>query len=301
MILYKLRLGWWNVALSPSAPQANSNASDDGYNLICGHIRKLIIEESCDFLALCEVSSVDVEYITQNLGLSDISIIDLTQNVGRTRFDIAVIYNNRKITVKFKKSLSKIRTGETVKGAQLVELVNLDDQKKINVYLCHWASRLNGSGEEKRIQSARIVEDSAFELINSGVDVIVMGDFNDNPYDVSLRKYMNATRCIDAVRKYPADYLYNPFWRNLVSEQKHSHINCSMPYRSGTLKFKEFSGTFWHAYDQILLSSGFVTDKDWNLNEFMTKVVTSDELLRDFNDKQIFIDHLPVICEIVRT
>ncbi|WP_139799914.1 endonuclease/exonuclease/phosphatase family protein [Plesiomonas shigelloides] len=300
MILYSLRFGWWNVALSPAAPQAKSNANDDNYNIICAHIRRLLTQESCDLLALCEVSSADVEYIAENIGIDDISTLDLTDSVGRTRFDMAVIYNNRRILVSDREYLSKVTTGQTVKGAQVVQVTNIDDGKVIYFYLCHWASRLNGDGERKRINSAVMVKDSAFELIEAGNDVIIMGDFNDNPYDVSLREHMNATRCLDAVRKYPVEYLYNPFWRSLVSENMHYHANENESYSSGTLKFKEFAGTMWHSYDQILLSSGFVSGQTWRLNELATKVVMVDEIISDFNNNNVFIDHLPVVCEITR-
>ncbi|TOL45198.1 hypothetical protein CGH96_23345, partial [Vibrio parahaemolyticus] len=154
MLLYNLRFGWWNVALSPAAAQAKSKANDTNYATLCAHIETLMKEQSCDFLALCEVSSKDVRYLAESLELEGITILDLTEKVGRTRFDMAVIYNNQKIKVRHSHNLSKIMTGNTVKAAQLVEVENLDDSKVIHAYLCHWASRLNGDGEARRIAAA---------------------------------------------------------------------------------------------------------------------------------------------------
>ncbi|HFG2176232.1 TPA: endonuclease/exonuclease/phosphatase [Vibrio cholerae] len=300
MLLYNIRFGWWNVALSPSAPQAKSKASNKTYPIILNHIRTLMLDCSCDFLALCEVSTQDVQYISEKLGLDDVSILDLTNQVGRTRFDMAVIYKNKKINVQLKSTLSKPFTGNTVKAAQLVEVKNIDDAKLIYIYLCHWASRLNGDGHDKRVTAAKMVYDSASEYMEEGKDVIVMSDFNDNPYDESLYRCLRANRCHDAVKKYPNEFFYNPFWRNVVSEFKYSYAGTQDTYRSGSHKFKQFLGTIWHTYDQIVVSGSFLNNGYWHLNEFRTQILTPTLLLMDFEDTNHFIDHLPIVCEITR-
>lgn len=300
MLLYNLRFGWWNTALSPSAPQATTRADANTYPIVCNHIKSLLQEHSCDFLALCEVSNADVAYFKSNLNLNDFSIIDLTDEVGRTRFDMAVIYNKNKVSITHVKYLSKVSTGSTIKAAQVVKVKNNDDSKTIYVYLCHWASRLNGDGEKKRIESARLIYESASELMADSEDVIIMGDFNDNPYDYSLHETLRASRCHDAVIKYPTEFFYNPFWRSIVSEHKHSHIKHGHPYRSGSHKYKEFLGTIWHSYDQAIVSGSFLSNGYWSLNEYETKVMSFDSMLTDYDNKKCFIDHLPIVCEIIR-
>ncbi|GGI70229.1 hypothetical protein GCM10007978_05210 [Shewanella hanedai] len=300
MLLYNLRFGWWNVALSPSALKAKSKANATTYLTILAHIETLMCESSCDFLALCEVSAEDVRYLSDNLNLEDVTLLDLTHTVGRTRFDIAVIYKHSKVKVRHNRTLSKFLTGNTVKAAQLVEVENIDDSKVIYIYLCHWASRLNGDGEAKRITAADIVYNDAIEIMDAGNDVIVMGDFNDNPYDASLNNHLKANRCHDAVKKYPKEYFYNPFWRSIVSEYKYSHAGTAKTYRSGSHKYKQFLGTIWHSYDQIIVSGSFLNNSYWHLNEFRTQILTPEVLLTDFEDSNNFIDHLPVVCEITR-
>ncbi|WP_340642593.1 endonuclease/exonuclease/phosphatase family protein [Photobacterium damselae] len=300
MLLYNLRFGWWNVALSPAAAQATSKANHANYTTLCTHIETMMKEQSCDFLALCEVSSDDVKHLSVSLELEGITLLDLTEKVGRTRFDMAVIYNNNKINVRHKHSLSKFMTGNTVKAGQLVEVENLDDSKIIHVYLCHWASRLSGEGEDKRIAAADIVYNSASSLMECDADVIVMGDFNDNPFDISLNRHLKANRCHDAVKKYPKEFFYNPFWRSVVSDYKYSHATTNETYRSGSHKFKQFSGTIWHSYDQIMVSGSFLSNNYWHLNEHRTQVVTIEAILSHFDDRNHFIDHLPIICEITR-
>ncbi|MFQ2454809.1 hypothetical protein ACK316_08470 [Aeromonas caviae] len=300
MLVYRLRFGWWNAALSPSAPQAKTRANEDTYKVVCGHIKVLLQEYNCDFLALCEVSSADVAHIESSIDLDNFSTIDLTDKVGRTRFDIMVIYNKRKIRVHKNISIAKSMTDQTVKAAQTVDIENIDDGKIIHMYLCHWASRLNGSGVEKRISSAQLVYSSAEKHMAEGGDVIIIGDFNDNPYDQSLNKVLRASRCHDAVRAYPNEYFYNPFWRSIVSEEKYCHYTKVDTYRSGSHRFKEFQGTIWHSYDQAIVSGSFVSNKYWHLNEYETKIVMYDAMLANYGDSNHFIDHLPIICEINR-
>lgn len=301
MLLYNLKFAWWNAALSPAAPQAKSHANENAYATVCDHITNLLQEHSCDFLALCEVSQTDVAYFTRNLHIHGISILDLTHTIGRTRFDIAVIYNHNKIKVNYKHSINKPITDQIIKAAQVVEVVNIDDNKLIHIYLCHWASRINASGYNKRMESAKMIYQSASELMAKGEDVIVMGDFNDNPYDQSLTDNLHASRCHDTVRKYPNEFFYNPFWRTVVSEYKYSHFAKNVQFRSGTLKFKEFSGTMWHSYDQIMVSGSFLNNGGWHLNEHETKIIASKNILGDYENSNHFIDHLPITCEITRT
>jgi hypothetical protein len=295
-------MAWWNTALSPAAGRVNTRANTETYSTICGHIKKLITGLSCDLIAICEVSTEDVAYINSYLNkhLTNLKVLDLTCDVGRTRFDIAVIYNAEKIHLNHKHYLSKPLTGSTVKAAQVVEIVNLNDKKTIQLFLCHWASRRHGDGEKRRQSAANMVYSSALDFMSDNKDVIIMGDFNDNPYDESVLKNLNATRCHDAVRKYPKEYFYNPFWRTVVSDKKYNHLSDKDTFRSGTHKYKQFQGTIWHSYDQIMLSGSFLGGGSWHLNEQSTKVIDEIGFINDFENNKNIIDHLPVMCVITR-
>lgn len=302
MPLYNLKMAWWNTALTPAAKSSKSKANTETYTIICEHIKKLIIDLSCDLIAICEVCTEDIAYINSYLdsNLTNIKVLDLTYSIGRTRFDTAVIYNSAKINLKYKRNLSKILTGNTIKAAQLIEVINLDDKKRIQLFLCHWPSRLNGDGEKRRKAAADVVYLSALELMSENEDVILMGDFNDNPYDESILNNLNATRCHDAVRKYPSEYFYNPFWRTVVSDKKYNHLSDKNIFRSGSYKYKQFQGTVWHSYDQIMFSGSFLGSGSWHLNEQSTKVIDEIGFMNDFDNSKNLIDHLPIMCEITK-
>ncbi|MGR5517913.1 endonuclease/exonuclease/phosphatase family protein [Vibrio harveyi] len=302
MLIYHLRFCWWNTGLSPAVKSKSSTVDDAQYEKLTTHIVELILRKSCDLIALCELSSDDVLHITRRLRdiFPHYRVLDLTNKIQRTRYDVAVIYNTAKLGVEFQHDLSKIITGNTVKAGQLIRVDSIHDKKPIYVYLCHWASRLRSEGKEKREASARLVFESSQEYIRNDDYVVVMGDFNDNPYDDSLTTHLNATRCLDAVQKYPTDFFYNPFWRTMVSEHLYSHSEETKSYRSGTHRFKQFAGTMWHSYDQMVFSGNFLKEGYWHLNEPRTHVIYDDSLFADYCSKLCFIDHLPIICEITR-
>jgi hypothetical protein len=68
MLLYSLKMAWWNTALSPAVGNLTKGDNKEHYATICEHIKNIITKLSCDLIAICEVSTDDVAYITSYLG-----------------------------------------------------------------------------------------------------------------------------------------------------------------------------------------------------------------------------------------
>ncbi|TVQ77729.1 MAG: hypothetical protein EA369_08620 [Bradymonadales bacterium] len=78
------------------------------------------------------------------------------------------------------------------RGARYILEVPLEVQgQPLIVIKSHWRSRING-GEERRAQYAQMIANRLQEihLANPFMDVVVMGDFNDEPEDDSLLKHL---------------------------------------------------------------------------------------------------------------
>ncbi|WP_299527120.1 endonuclease [uncultured Lutibacter sp.] len=108
---------------------------------------------------------------------------------------------------------------------------NLNNEE-IHILVNHWPSRRSGenSTEEKRVKAAELVV-SIVEKITAEIEnakIIIMGDFNDNPSNISVKKHL------------VNDTFYNPMERL---------INTG----NGTLNYK----TTWHLFDQIIFSKNF--------------------------------------------
>lgn len=106
----------------------------------------------------------------------------------------------------------------------------------IYVLVNHWPSRRSGEDltEEKRIKAAQLATQITAGIIskNANAKIIIMGDFNDNPSNISVKKHLvNNT-------------FYNPMERL---------INTG----NGTLNYKKT----WHLFDQIIFSKNFFNNE----------------------------------------
>ena len=80
------------------------------------------------------------------------------------------------------------------------------------VYVCHWPSRTGNKGSDLRCRAAEIVREDIFTLQHRFMDIniVVMGDMNDNPGDVSLTDYLRGRETIGEMAE---GELFAPFLR----------------------------------------------------------------------------------------
>lgn len=149
--------------------------------------------------------------------------------------DVALLINEDYFTLENSESIP-IAIYETsgvkdyTRDALYVKGVLNDEQ--VHVFVCHWPSRRDGAEltSHKRVQAAKQIT-SFIERqadINDLSKVIIMGDFNDNPVDVSVKDNLVTSN------------LYNPFEKLMNITQG------SLSYYSQ-----------WHLFDQIIFSHNF--------------------------------------------
>ena len=70
------------------------------------------------------------------------------------------------------------------------------DGEMFAFFVCHLPSRLGGKGADLRPRGAEIAYNRAMELQKEfpGIKIVVMGDMNDNPTDVSMTKFLHADK-----------------------------------------------------------------------------------------------------------
>ena len=80
------------------------------------------------------------------------------------------------------------------------------------VYVCHWPSRNGGKGSDLRCRAAEIVREDIFTLEQryEGINIVVMGDMNDNPEDVCMTDYLRGRETIGEMAE---GELFSPFLR----------------------------------------------------------------------------------------
>lgn len=79
------------------------------------------------------------------------------------------------------------------------KLSHKETNQNFDIYLNHWPSRRNGKEENRMAFSKALVKD-----INPKNEIIIMGDFNDNPTDESIKNLSNSLPNY----KNPFDYLH---------------------------------------------------------------------------------------------
>ena len=161
--------------------------------------------------------------------------------------DVGLIYNKDVFKVKNSNSHDVFITGNNSSKRR-----NTRDQLVVSGYLDgelmhfivnHWPSR--GADETKRIAAAE-VNNFIIDSLRSKYEnpkIITMGDFNDDPFDKSIKKILGAKKNITEVKK---NDMYNPFETILVDEGVGSNA-----YRDK-----------WQLFDQIILSKPFL-DKNY--------------------------------------
>ena len=161
--------------------------------------------------------------------------------------DVGMIYNKDVFTVKNSSSHDVFITGNNSSKRrntrdQLVVSGHLDGEL-MHFIVNHWPSR--GADETKRIAAAE-VNNSIIDSLRGKYEnpkIITMGDFNDDPFDKSIKKILGAKKNVSDVEK---NDMYNPFETILVDEGVGSNA-----YRDK-----------WQLFDQIIMSKPFL-DKNY--------------------------------------
>ncbi|OOE84277.1 endonuclease/exonuclease/phosphatase [Salinivibrio siamensis] len=227
--------------------------------------------------------------------------LSLDHSVGNTRYDTAVIYNSLTVAVSHLEDLKRFPRNQTIKVGQVLQVVDRKDGDKFKIILCHWSSRIDTSGEPKRHMAAQGLYDATSDMMRKSDHIIIMGDFNARPYDKEMLEGLKATRCHESVRKYPTELFYNPFWRDLSPKEIYNYtMKDKKHFPSGSHRYKDRYGDYWHTFDQIIFSGNFIGNGEWHLNESTTGALSSEYLISSILDSKSIIDHLPVVCEIVK-
>jgi len=166
--------------------------------------------------------------------------------------DVAMIYSANTFKIKNSNSHEVFITGNNSSKRkntrdQLIVSGFLDGEL-IHFIVNHWPSR--GADETKRIAAAEVnnVIIDSLRKIYDDPKIITMGDFNDDPFDKSIKKILGAKKKIEDVGK---NDLYNPFEEILVEKG------------IGTNAYRDK----WQLFDQIILSKPLLKKdyKDYQL------------------------------------
>ncbi len=206
-------------------------------------------EDGPEVLGMCEVENLKV---VQDLVGSELlkkkgyGIVH-ANSPDQRGIDCALIYKSKRFTPLYQSVYHVTLPDNKDFATRDILLVKgiMDKSVDVTFIVNHWPSRRDGAEESaiKRQAAAatlRFVIDSIQDL-DPQANIVMMGDFNDEPGDVSIHDMLHAGRdSVEAV----STMLYN----------------CMAPIKAegrGSLKFK--GG--WNLFDQMMVSSAMINNK----------------------------------------
>ncbi len=255
-----------------------------------------------EIIGFAEVENAEVlKYLTQKTPLSKFDYQIVHQDSPDQRgIDVALIYRSNNIKLLTNEYIEVRFPFDTAMKTRdiLYTKLQIGDSSKVHFYINHWSSRFGGIGathEKRNVAAAalRLHIDSILH-IDSCTQIIIAGDFNDNPDDVSIKnvlgtkKYSPQNKCGDLINLMEKEY----------------------PKNAGTIKYK----SNWNVFDQIIVTHGMMdTNKKLFTFAISAKIAEMPFLL--IEDKKYgglkpyrtytghrykggFSDHLPIYLDL---
>lgn len=203
--------------------------------------------EPVEFIGLCEVENAWVlEGLTIHSPMKEVGYQFIHEDSPDFRgIDIAAIYrpdkfeliNYKYYRVKFEHAPE--RTTRDILYAKGI----VPNGDTLHIFVNHWPSRYGGqfASEPGRIQVAGMIRQKVDSLnaIYKDPYIVITGDFNDYPNDISIVDHLKAKKSVAGTR--PGDLI---------------NLSYPMMYKFGT---HSFQGE-WGVLDQMIVSHSFFTD-----------------------------------------
>jgi endonuclease/exonuclease/phosphatase family metal-dependent hydrolase len=290
-----IRVAWWNTSLAPLAKRRDAAADLQLAETVVKH---LVESDGVDVIALGEVNRDLLVHFQRLLGSGIYEVFDGTETDESLHYDVGVLYRAARCRLKQSTVVKAEYARGALKVAVRIDMEVAGCQKPLHFYAVHWPSRVwCHEHSAKRDALGFYLRAAANELVRCSPEapqIVLLGDFNDDPSDTSISGQLQATRDRGLARNY-RQYFYNPFWRHLG--ESHPHIpgtRCNSV--AGTCFYPTGVESRWSTFDQIIVSSALVKGGEWELREDCTRVWRGPALEAELRSTSSIFDHLPVIA-----
>lgn len=292
----KITFSWWNTSLSPSTKPDQSTKEHKDYVAVV--LYQLLYNRNVDVMCLCEVSDKDVALIS-NMVSDGYSIYNGVVDDGRKKFDLCVIYRAEILEFVESSLVSAPMLGANLYAAQQLTFILSKTNEFLALFLVHWPSRMHDPEDSaKKAELGMLLRTAVTNCleVDKITKIIVLGDFNEEPFNKSITHHLKASRDVVLVKKQPK-LLYNPFWRHMVYTHLYPESASS---HGGTYYYKSDQFCKWKTFDQMMFSADFLSGKSWSLNEKETVIFSDDDFVSYIRSSKSKFDHLPILSVIER-
>jgi predicted extracellular nuclease len=213
-------------------------------------ISQIGLELTPDGVALLGVAEVENRAVLEDLAAQEALKARNYQIVhydspDRRGIDVGLLYNPKYFQVLNSRviPMASYLEGEEPRFTRDILLVSgLFDGEPLHVLVNHWPSRRGGESassplrEMAALQCKKIVDSLC--TAEGAPKILIMGDFNDDPTNTSLKDVLRASKKIKDVR--PCG-LFNPYWEIHAKG-------------SGTLAYRDT----WNLFDQVIASHALI-------------------------------------------
>ena len=265
-------------------------------------VGRLIDIEGCSLVALSEVRREHVlDWVPAGRRKDWKAVTDTSG--ARHDFDVALLYEATRFDLEQHTWVGTNYGGHRVRAGLVVTLSTT--RGSLVLAAAHWRSDASNAadGSARRTRAAgALVQKIAAEasLLTSEVPVLVLADFNAEPFD--LPDMLPTARSRDTVRAHRARasddlLLYNAAWR-LLGERDALKLNGATRTLAGTYRSRNNVPSAWRTFDHVLVSGALLgrsTAPSWRLRE-ETLDVWTDAAVYDIarSRPRLPFDHLPI-------
>ncbi len=286
----ELICAWWNCKLSPPKNGATKYPITESFYCVIN----ALLQRDVDILGLCEVDRDNIQHLQQALNQGNhrkYRVLDL-YTPGKSIDDFCLIFNSEKLSLSTEAIAANIKDSHTDQWLKAGVFVGLTPENSEEIFfgLSHWQSRgtySDGSTERLRLGDALRTKAMAILDENPNSPIVLLGDYNDEPFDKSIVRGIGASRDFNYVKK-SSKYFYNPFWSRLSPHPEGP---------PGTFINPKVIGSDGAIFDQILFSSHFV--KEWEFKEHATILSDIPFFEPNIQWKDIS-DHYPILSHVAR-
>ena len=251
-----------------------------------------------DVIGLEEVENIMVcKYIAYEFTDRDY-IICHRQSPDKRGIDNALLYDRNVLDVVSIEAIHvDIPNGNPTRDILYVSLKHKESGDTLHFFVNHWPSRRGGVefSEPNRIAAAKILRNKLDSLqnYNPNAEIIIMGDFNDEPDNKSIKEVLQG---------YPGTYVNGKNELINLAADKYNEGEGTLLYKSD-----------WSMLDQIIISSSFMNSKKFELIPESFLIVKPDFMIQKegkyagspkptYGGKKYlggFSDHFPVAFRIL--
>lgn len=225
-------------------PNSKKEYGTERYNEKLSHLAKVIADFKPDMLGVCEVEN-DVVLQDLSSALRNLHELEYTvahhESPDKRGIDVAFLYNPNAFSVVGIKGFKvELESDANFITRDVVMLTATNGNDSFFFFGNHWPSRYGGqeASEPNRIAAAKALKKQVDKLQkrNPNANIVIMGDFNDEPFNVSIIDYLKADTVLSAETK-----LFNTSY----------HLKT---IGEGTYNYR---GS-WNVLDQIIVSRNLV-------------------------------------------